>query len=55
MCNNKVSRKSYHWKRWNADIIDLTCEFVQVAFIIITLIIIAKDSKLKIEIKEKTG
>ena len=38
----------------DADIIDLTCEFAQVAFIIITSIIIAKENKLKIEIKGKT-
>ena len=36
----------------NADIIDLTCEFAQVAYIIITSIIIAKEHKLKI-VKEK--
>ena len=36
----------------NADIIDLTCEFAQVAYIIITSIIIAKERKLKI-VKEK--
>ena len=37
---------------WDADIIDLTCEFAQVAYIIITSIIIAKERKLKI-VKEK--
>jgi hypothetical protein len=36
----------------DADIIDLTCEFAQVAYIIITSIIIAKERKLKI-VKEK--
>ena len=36
----------------DADIIDLTCEFAQVAYIIITSIIIAKEHKLKI-VKEK--
>ena len=36
----------------DADIIDLTCEFAQVAYIIITSIIIAKQRKLKI-VKEK--
>ena len=36
----------------DADIIDLTCEFAQVAYIIITSIIIAKERKLKI-VQEK--
>src|SRR3954451_24437977 len=36
----------------DADIIDLTCEFAQVAYIIITAIIIVKERKLKI-VKEK--
>jgi hypothetical protein len=36
----------------DADIVDLTCEFAQVAFIVITSIIIAKEHKLKIMVKE---
>src|SRR5919112_2341607 len=32
----------------DVDIVDLTCEFAQVAFIVITSIIIAKERKLKI-------
>jgi hypothetical protein len=35
----------------DADMIDLTCEFAQVAFIIITAIIIVKERKLKTMVK----
>ncbi|HEY0579094.1 MAG TPA: hypothetical protein VGC75_00150 [Candidatus Nitrosocosmicus sp.] len=37
----------------DADIIDLTCEFAQLAFIIITSIIIVKENKLKSLVKGK--
>jgi hypothetical protein len=37
----------------DVDIIDLTCEFAQVAFIIITSIIIVKENKLKSLVKGK--
>ena len=37
----------------DADIIDLTCEFAQVAFIIITSIILVKENKLKSLVKGK--
>ncbi len=36
----------------DTDIVDLTCEFAQVAYIVITAIIIAKERKLKTIVKE---
>lgn len=36
----------------DADIVDLTCEFAQVAYIIITAIIIFKENRLKVAVKE---
>ncbi len=39
----------------DVDIVDLTCEFAQVAFITITSIIIAKESNLKAAVKENAS
>jgi hypothetical protein len=37
----------------DTDIVDLTCEFAQLAYIIITSIIILKESRLKVAVKER--